>query len=177
MSEIRNLKYIKAAILEKQKRPLVVKEISLPTHLLRGQVLVKNLYSGVCGSQLGEIEGVKGKDIYLPHLLGHEGIAEVIQVGPGVRKIKKSDFVLQHWMLGPGLQAESIKYFDKNKIINAGPIATFSSHSIISENRLTKINKRFRQKKEVLLLGCTLSTAIGSTNKLTKCEKDFNIAV
>jgi hypothetical protein len=33
---------------------------------------VKIHFTGICGSQIGEINGVKGPDQYLPHLLGHE---------------------------------------------------------------------------------------------------------
>ena len=66
-------KIMKAAILVDQKKPLVISEVELPKTLKVGQVLVKVHYSGICGSQLGEIDGVKGEDKYLPHLLGHEG--------------------------------------------------------------------------------------------------------
>ena len=40
--------------------------------------------------------GVKGKDNFLPHLLGHEGYGQVIDIGPGVTKIKKNDRVPLH---------------------------------------------------------------------------------
>ena len=73
----------KAAILVEQHQPLVVAEVELPETLGVGQVLVKIHYSGICGSQLGEIDGVKGEDRYLPHLLGHEGSGTVLAVGPG----------------------------------------------------------------------------------------------
>jgi S-(hydroxymethyl)glutathione dehydrogenase / alcohol dehydrogenase len=63
-----------AAILVEQRKPLVIAEIELPDTLEAGQVLVKVLSSGICGSQLGEIDGAKGEDKYLPHLLGHEGV-------------------------------------------------------------------------------------------------------
>ena len=65
----------KAAILTAQKSPLTIDIIDLPSELKIGQVLVEVIYSGICGSQIGEINGVKGKDKYLPHLLGHEGFA------------------------------------------------------------------------------------------------------
>ena len=48
---------------------------SSPRNLDVGQVLVELQCSGICGSQLGEIDGVKGPDRYLPHLMGHEGFA------------------------------------------------------------------------------------------------------
>ena len=60
-----------AAILVEQNKPLVIDVVELPTKLDIGQVLVKVHYSGICGSQLGEIDGVKGGDKFLPHLLGH----------------------------------------------------------------------------------------------------------
>ena len=64
-----------AAILVEQRSPLVIDEVGLPTALDVGQVLVRLYYSGICGSQIGEIDGVKGPDRHLPHLLGHEGSA------------------------------------------------------------------------------------------------------
>ena len=44
-----------AAILVEQRRPLVIDEVGLPDSLDVGQVLVEVLFSGICGSQLGEI--------------------------------------------------------------------------------------------------------------------------
>ena len=58
----------KAAILVEQHRPLVIAEVELPEILDVGQVLVKIHFSGICGSQLGEIDGVKVDDPFLPHL-------------------------------------------------------------------------------------------------------------
>ena len=52
-------------------------------------MLVKIFYSGICGSQLGEIIGTKGKDKYLPHLMGHEATGEVIDVHATVSKVKR----------------------------------------------------------------------------------------
>ena len=69
---------MKAAILVEQCKPLVIADIELPPALDVGQVLVKVHYSGICGSQLGEMDGAKGEDKFLPHLLGHEGSGTVI---------------------------------------------------------------------------------------------------
>ena len=109
------IKKTKAAILVKQKKPLVIDTIILPKKLKAGQVLVELIYSGICGSQLGEIEGVKGPDKFLPHLLGHEGIASVLEVGPRVKKVRKNDRVLLHWMPSSGINSQNPNYFWKNK--------------------------------------------------------------
>jgi S-(hydroxymethyl)glutathione dehydrogenase / alcohol dehydrogenase len=174
---INKIKFTKAAILFKQGKPLLIKRIELPEKLFYGQVLIKNFYSGVCGSQLGEIDGVKGKDQYLPHLLGHEAVGIVVEVGPGVKKVKKNDNVLLHWMPGSGISSKGPEFKWNKKIINSGPITTFSEYSIISENRLTKINENLEKKKEILLLGCTTSTAIGATQKLANFKKGQTSAI
>ena len=51
---------MKAAILVKNKKPLIVDEIKLPNTLSYGQVQVKVFYSGICGAQINEIDAVKG---------------------------------------------------------------------------------------------------------------------
>ena len=61
---------MKAAILVELNQPLVVADIEPPCELAFGQVLVKVYYSGICGAQINEIEGAKGPDKFLPHLLG-----------------------------------------------------------------------------------------------------------
>ena len=79
----------KAAVLFKQKKKLEIIDIEFNNKLKRGQIAVKLKYSGVCGSQIGEIEGIKGKDKYLPHLLGHEASGIVIEKHESVKSVKK----------------------------------------------------------------------------------------
>lgn len=86
-----------AAILVEQKKDLVVAKIDLPSSLDVGQVMVEFHYSGICGSQVGEIDGIKGADKWLPHLLGHEASGEVIAIGPGVKHVKPGQTVVAHW--------------------------------------------------------------------------------
>ena len=172
-----NILYTNAAILYKQKSELKINKIKLPEFLEYGQVLVEMIYSGICASQLGEIEGVKGKDKYLPHLLGHEGIAKVIDIGPGVKKVSKRDIVLLHWMPSNGINAKPPKYKWEKKTVNAGYVTTFNEHGIVSENRVTKIPKNKNKFLDYLLLGCTASTAIGSVNKANIQNKEKKILV
>ena len=82
----------KAAVLFECNKPLRIIELKLPA-LSAGQVLVKLAFSGICRTQLNEIKGIKGEDKYLPHTLGHEGSGVVLEVGPGVKKVKVGDHV------------------------------------------------------------------------------------
>ena len=79
---------MKAAILVKQDSDLIIDDVEIPQILDIGQVLVKLYVSGICGSQLGEIEGKKGIDPYLPHLMGHEGCGEVLKIGLELKRFQ-----------------------------------------------------------------------------------------
>ena len=125
-----------------------------------GQVLVKIKYSGICGSQINEIDAVKGKDIYLPHLLGHEGSRIVEKIGLMVSKrFTKGDHVVPSLEKSFGIEAENPVYSWNGKKINAGKLTTFNEKAIVSENRLTKIPRKFNLKKAPLF-GCAVTTGI-----------------
>jgi len=157
------IKKTKAAILTESHKPLVVDEIDLPDKLDCGQVLVKIHYSGICGAQINEIEAVKGPDKFLPHLLGHEASATVLEIGPGVKTVKNGDTVVMHWRPSAGIQAETASYQWKGCKVNSGWVTTFSEYSIVSENRLTVIPSDFNLKLAPLF-GCALTTAMGVVN-------------
>jgi S-(hydroxymethyl)glutathione dehydrogenase/alcohol dehydrogenase len=153
----------KAAILVQQHAPLELAEIESPDRLRFGQVLVKVQYSGICGAQINEIEGAKGPDRFLPHLLGHEGCATVLEVGEGVKTVRKGDKVVMHWRPSNGIQSETPTYRWKGKPVNAGWVTTFNDYAIVSENRLTPIPADF-DSKLAPLFGCAITTAIGVIN-------------
>jgi len=154
---------VKAAVLVQTKQPLEVVELRMPEQLSFGQVHVKVHYSGICGAQINEIEGAKGPDKFLPHLLGHEGSGVVVRIGPGVKTVQPGDHVVLHWRPSAGLQAEPAKYDWNGKTVNAGWVTTFNDEAIISENRLTVIPKDF-DLKLAPLFGCAVTTAVGVVN-------------
>lgn len=153
-------KSTKAAILVELNKPLVVDEIQLPPALEPGQVLVRIHYSGICGSQLGEIDGAKGEDKYLPHLLGHEGSGIVEGVGPAVRFVKPGDHVVLHWRKSQGIEAALPRYSWRGKPLNAGWVTTFNERAVISENRLTRVDERC-DMQVAALYGCAVTTGFG----------------
>jgi len=153
-------KTMKAAILVEQRQPLVIAEIELPQALDVGQVLVKVHYSGICGSQLGEIDGAKGEDKFLPHLLGHEGSGTVMETGPGVRHVKAGDKVVLHWRKGLGIEPVPPKYRWNGKTVNAGWVTTFNEYAIVAENRITPIPAD-SDMEVAALFGCAVTTGFG----------------
>jgi S-(hydroxymethyl)glutathione dehydrogenase / alcohol dehydrogenase len=155
---------MRAAILTELNAPLVVAALEPPESLSFGQVLVKVHYSGICGAQINEIEGAKGPDKFLPHLLGHEGSATVVDVGPGVRTVKKGDRVVMHWRQSAGLQSETPTYRWNGTRVNAGWVTTFNDYAVVSENRVTPIPDDV-DLRLAPLFGCAITTAMGVVNR------------
>jgi S-(hydroxymethyl)glutathione dehydrogenase/alcohol dehydrogenase len=151
-----------AAILVEQRKPLVVDEVELPA-LTYGQVLVDISVSRICGSQIGEIDGVKGPDRFLPHLLGHEGGGTVLEVGPCVKHVKPGDRVVLHWRPGKGIEAPPPVYNWNGKKASAGFLTTFNRYAVVSENRLTAVPAD-TDFEVCSLLADTLTTGFGVIN-------------
>jgi len=71
-----------AAILVEQRKPLIVDEVEVPA-LGYGQALVDISVSRICGSQIGEIDGVKGPDRFLRTCWGMKAAGRCWKPGRG----------------------------------------------------------------------------------------------
>ena len=167
---------MKAAILVKQDSDLIIDDVELPRILDIGQVLVKLNVSGICGSQLGEIEGKKGIDPYLPHLMGHEGCGKVLKIGPGVKTVSVGDKVVLHWKKGSGIQSETPKYKWRGEKLNAGWVTTFNEYAVVSENRCTSIPININND-DAALFGCAVTTAFGVVENNAKLRFGESVLV
>jgi S-(hydroxymethyl)glutathione dehydrogenase/alcohol dehydrogenase len=170
------IKTAKAAILAHSREPLIIDEIEFPEALGVGQVLVKVLYSTICGAQLNEIAAAKGPDKFLPHLLGHEASARVIEIGPGVTTVKPDDTVVLHWRPSQGIQCPPPAYKWRNNKLNAGWVTTFNDYAVISENRMTVIPPDY-SLRDAPLLGCAVTTAAGVINNDAKVKIGESVVV
>jgi S-(hydroxymethyl)glutathione dehydrogenase/alcohol dehydrogenase len=145
-----------AAILSQLNTPLDIVELNIPS-LKYGQVLVKIHKASLCGSQQLEMCGYKNNKKFLPHMMGHEGCGTVLEIGPGITKVKPDDKVVMHWKKGSGIESDFFKYDN----VGSGKITTFSTLAVVSENRITKIPNNIDDDFGTLL-GCALTTAYGA---------------
>jgi S-(hydroxymethyl)glutathione dehydrogenase/alcohol dehydrogenase len=148
----------RAAVLTNYGDPLELWDIEWEP-LIYGQVRLRVLSSGICGAQLQEIAGFKGN--HLPRLLGHEGVAEVLEIGPGVKTVKVGDKACIHWRPGAGIESVNPEWNCDHGRYSAGLCTTFSEETVVSENRCTAIPWDTSIDLAVLL-GCSLSTALGT---------------
>ena len=87
---------MRAMVLEAQRTPLLLKQLSVPEPQER-QVLLRVLACGVCRTDLhivdGELERPK-----LPLILGHEIVGSVIGLGPGAHEFAQGERVGVPWL-------------------------------------------------------------------------------
>jgi S-(hydroxymethyl)glutathione dehydrogenase/alcohol dehydrogenase len=153
-------KTFRAAVLIDTNKPLEILELEFPK-LEEGQILVQNRYSGICRSQLMEASGQRGKDSWLPHLLGHEGYGVVKEVGPSVTKVKPGDKVVISWIDGIGIKSKNPNFREVGgNEINSGPATTFSEFSVVSENKVFLAPSGFPEEF-IPQFGCALLTGGG----------------
>lgn len=164
-----------AAILNELHKPLELDEVEIPA-LKYGQVLTQVDVTRICGTQVGEIDGFKGPDRFLPHLLGHEGGGRVLETGPGVRHVKKDDHVVLHWRPSQGIQCEPPQYKRGTQKVNAGWVTTFNRYAIVSENRLTVIPNDIDDELAALMAD-TLTTGFGLINNDAKVKIGESVVV
>lgn len=162
--------FFKAAILEKIKSNLKIKKLKLKNPQ-KNQILIKLKYSGVCRSQIMEIDGKRDNKKWLPHMLGHEGSGIILKLGPDVKNFKVGDRVFLSWIKKNKKDCAEINFFCKAQKVNAGKITTFGSHAIVSTNRVYHLPKSVDLKKGALL-GCAFPTGFGMIlNNISKRKK------
>ena len=164
-----------AAILTQTGKPLELDEIDIP-QLRSGQVLVKISHSGICGTQLNEVDGKKGEDKWLPHCIGHEAIGSVVDIGENVTRFRKDDNVILSWLKTDGIDAGGTHYSWGKNVVNAGPVTTFQHYSVVSENRLTKMVSSSLGEIQVLL-GCAAPTGMGAVKNVLRPNEGESIVI
>lgn len=166
-----------AAILTTQKEKLKILNLDLP-NVPKNYVLVKMKFSGICHTQLNEISGILGKDRFIPHCMGHEGVGEIIFTGIGIKNLKIGDKVVISWIKKKiKKKILPISYNSNLKKINTSGCNTLLNYSLVSEDRVFKINKKNKYLRESILLGCAIPTASNAILKNTLINKKSNILI
>ncbi len=82
----------RAAIAWEAGKPLEIEEVGLEGPK-KGEVLVRLVATGVCHTDAYTLSGADPEGIF-PSVLGHEGGAIVLEVGPGVTSVRPGDHVI-----------------------------------------------------------------------------------
>jgi len=189
----------RAAIALEAGKPLEIDTIELEGPKA-GEALVRNIATGVCHTDAFTLSGDDPEGIF-PSVLGHEGGAIVEEIGQGVKSVKVGDHVIPLYVpecrecqfcksgktnlcqairitQGKGLMPDGTSRFSyKGKtLFHYMGTSTFSEYSVVPEISLAKINTEAPLEK-VCLLGCGITTGIGSVLNTAKVESGAVVAV
>jgi S-(hydroxymethyl)glutathione dehydrogenase/alcohol dehydrogenase len=189
----------RAAVAWEAGKPLVIEEIDVEGPR-EGEVLVRNVATGVCHTDAFTLSGEDPEGIF-PSILGHEGGAVVEEIGKGVTSVQPGDHVIPLYTpecgecsycqsgktnlcqairatQGRGLMPDGTSRFSKNgkTIFHYMGTSTFSEYSVLPEIAIAKINNAAPLDK-VCLLGCGITTGIGAVLNTAKAEPGSTIVV
>ncbi|CAM2068172.1 S-(hydroxymethyl)glutathione dehydrogenase/class III alcohol dehydrogenase [Sulfidibacter corallicola] len=189
----------RAAVAWEANKPLEIEEIELEGPK-SGEVLLRIVATGVCHTDAYTLSGADPEGLF-PSILGHEGGAIVVEVGPDVTSLKPGDHVIPLYTpecrtcsfctsdktnlcqairatQGRGLMPDSTSRFSKKgkPIYHFMGTSTFSEYTVLPEIAVAKIRKDAPLEK-VCLLGCGITTGIGAVLNTAKVTPGSTVAV
>ena len=188
-----------AAIAWGPKEPLKVETIEvMPPQA--GEVRIRLQATGVCHTDAYTLSGTDPEGLF-PCILGHEGGGVVEAVGEGVTSLEVGDHVIPLYTpecgeckfcdsgktnlcssiratQGKGLMPDgTVRFYkDGQPIYHYMGCSTFSEYTVLPEIAVAKVNKE-APLDEVCLLGCGVTTGIGSVLNVAKAEEGSTVAV
>jgi S-(hydroxymethyl)glutathione dehydrogenase/alcohol dehydrogenase len=189
----------RAAVAVEKGKPLEIHEVDLEGPK-EGEVLVEIKATGICHTDEFTLSGADPEGIF-PAILGHEGAGVVVDVGPGVKGLKKGDHVIPLYTpecreceyclhpktnlcqairttQGQGLMPDGTSRFtlDGKPVFHYMGTSTFSNHTVVPEIALAKIREDAPFDK-VCYIGCGVTTGIGAVINTAKVEPGSNAIV
>jgi S-(hydroxymethyl)glutathione dehydrogenase/alcohol dehydrogenase len=189
----------RAAVAHRAGQPLTVETVDVEGPK-QGEVLVEIKATGVCHTDEFTLSGRDPEGAF-PAILGHEGAGVVVDVGPGVRSIKKGDHVIPLYTpecrecsyctsgktnlcqairstQGKGVMPDGTSRFSVRgeKLLHYMGTSTFSSFTVLPEIAVAKIREDAPFDK-VCYIGCGVTTGIGAVINTAKVRPGDNVVV
>lgn len=165
----------RAAILTEPRTKLIVDEVDIP-ETGEDQVLVKLLSSGICHSQLHQMENENAR---CPLLLGHEGTGIVTNVGRRVSHLKEGDHAIVTWVPripydGPQFQRPTgVSYMGTP--LN-GNQYTWAEDVLVDSTFVVGIPAEYASASSCIV-GCAVLTGAGAVLHTAKVRPGESVAV
>ena len=168
-----------AAVLVEPNKPLAVDEMEVPDPG-PDQVIVKQISTGVCLSQVQQIANTAPEDC--PQLLGHEGTGVVTHVGSRVTHLKEGDWAIVTWVpragyagrdFIDGLSPTGVKFRGE---LAKGPVYTFAEHVLVHEQLVVGIPKE-DATLESCIVGCAILTGAGAVLHTARVRPEDSVVV
>lgn len=189
----------RAAVAFAAGKPLEIIEVDLEGPKA-GEVLVELKATGICHTDAFTLSGDDPEGAF-PAILGHEGAGVVVDVGLGVKSLKKGDTVIPLYTpecreceyclhpktnlcqairstQGRGLMPDGTSRFslDGKPILHYMGCSTFSNFTVLPEIALAKIRADAPLDK-VCYIGCGVTTGVGAVIFDAKVEPGSRVVV
>src|SRR6187399_2021483 len=183
---------VKAAVAVAAGKPLEVMTVQLEGPKAF-EVLVEIKATGICHTDEFTLSGADPEGLF-PAILGHEGAGVVVDVGSGVKSLKKGDHVIPLYTpecrecdyclnpktnlcqairptQGQGLMPDGTSRFSlgKERLFHYMGTSTFANFTVLPEIALAKIREDAPFDK-VCYIGCGVTTGIGAVMNTAKVE-------
>jgi S-(hydroxymethyl)glutathione dehydrogenase/alcohol dehydrogenase len=190
---------VRAAVAVAAGKPLEIADVDLEGPK-EGEVLVEIKATGICHTDAFTLSGGDPEGMF-PAILGHEGAGVVVDVGPGVKSLKKGDHVIPlytpecrecEYCLNPktnlcqairttqgqGVMPDGTSRFslDGKPILHYMGCSTFANYTVLPEIALAKIRPDAPFDK-VCYIGCGVTTGIGAVINTAKVEPGSNVVI
>lgn len=189
----------RAAVAWKAGEALTIETVDLAGPR-EGEVLVELKATGICHTDLYTLSGADPEGLF-PAILGHEGAGVVVDVGPGVKSLRKGDHVIPLYTpecrnckfclsqktnlcqairttQGRGLMPDGTSRFslDGQSILHYMGTSTFSNYTVLPEIALAKIRED-APFDTVCYVGCGVTTGLGAVIFTAKVEAGATVVV
>ncbi|NQV20253.1 MAG: S-(hydroxymethyl)glutathione dehydrogenase/class III alcohol dehydrogenase [Rhodospirillales bacterium] len=190
---------VRAAVAHAAGKPLTIETVQLEGPR-EGEVLVEVKATGICHTDEFTLSGADPEGLF-PAILGHEGAGVVVDVGPGVKSVKKGDHVIPLYTpecrqcdyctsgrtnlcqairvtQGQGLMPDGTSRFsiDGDPIYHYMGTSTFANYTVLPEIAVAKIREDAPFDK-VCYIGCGVTTGIGAVINTAKVKPGDNVVV
>lgn len=190
---------IRAAVAWEAGKPLSIETVQLEGPKA-GEVLIEIKATGICHTDEFTLSGADPEGIF-PCILGHEGAGVVVDVGPGVKSVKRGDHVIPLYTpecrecksctsgktnlctsiratQGKGLMPDGSSRFSKNgrPIYHYMGCSTFANFTIMPEIAIAKVRNDAPFDK-ICYIGCGVTTGVGAVIFTAKVEPGANVVV
>jgi S-(hydroxymethyl)glutathione dehydrogenase/alcohol dehydrogenase len=180
---------VRAAVLYEVNKPLVIEEIDIDEPG-PGQVMVKTVSSGVCHSDLHQIEGLWPSEF--PVVLGHEAAGIVERVGEGVTYVQAGDHVVMNFipfcgacrycqsgrpvLCTKGRGAANHLHKGSQRINVFISVSSFAERMVAPESGVVKVREDAPLDK-LGIMGCAVATGVGAVLNTARVEAGSTVAV
>jgi S-(hydroxymethyl)glutathione dehydrogenase / alcohol dehydrogenase len=189
----------RAAVAFEKAKPLEIVDVDLDGPK-DGEVMVEIKATGICHTDDFTISGADPEGLF-PAIMGHEGAGIVVDVGPGVKSIKKGDHVIPLYTpecrecpsclsrktnlctairatQGQGVMPDGTSRFSHQgaKVHHYMGCSTFSNFTVLPEIAVAKIREDAPFDK-VCYIGCGVTTGIGAVINTAKVSPGSNCVV